>query len=65
MNPFDTILTGFLHHPKLSGALVVLAVAFISSMPEEIPKSAQEWWTWLRNGLQSSTPIHRMPPQQK
>lgn len=63
MGGWQTIIDGFSTHPKLSAALAVLGIAFASSMPEEYPRTFQDWWAWLRSGLQSSIPIHRFPTQ--
>lgn len=41
----------------------VLLVAIVTNMPKLIPKSFQDWWTWLQTSLQSALPVpqHRMP----
>jgi hypothetical protein len=59
----ESVILAFVNHPKLAAGLAVLAVAFVSAMPEEIPHCAQDWWTWIRSGLQSSIPLHRFPQQ--
>ena len=40
----------------------VLIVAAISCMPEKIPFSAQECWTWLRASLQTAIPARTSHP---
>lgn len=41
-----------------------LIVATIVTMPILIPKSLQDWWTWMRNALQTAVPAarHNQPP---
>lgn len=36
-----------------------LAIAAAVTMPELIPKSAQDWWTWMRNSVQTAVPAAR------
>lgn len=38
------------------GALVLSTA---KNWPEFIPKSAQDWWTWMRNSVQTALPISR------
>ena len=47
-------LTGFFTTVSL------LVLAFIGAMPPQIPKSAQDLWTWIRETLQTATPINRV-----
>ena len=49
-----TYITGFISICSL------LLVAFIGSMPPQIPKSMQDMWTWMRETLQTATPINRV-----
>lgn len=37
----------------------VLGVAVVSTMPEKIPATAQDCWTWIREALQTSIPAAR------
>ena len=36
-----------------------LAIAFVCTWPELIPKSAQDWWSWFRNAFQTAVPAAR------
>jgi predicted NBD/HSP70 family sugar kinase len=36
-----------------------LAIASVVTMPEMIPQSAQDLWTWFRNALQTAVPAAR------
>lgn len=36
-----------------------LFVAGICMMPETFPKTAQDWWSWMRNTLQTAVPAAR------
>lgn len=47
-------ITGFI------SAVVLLGLAFIGAMPPEIPKSAQDIWTWIRESVQTASPINRV-----
>jgi hypothetical protein len=44
--------------PEIEG-LSVLFVAGVCVMPPAFPKSFQEWWTWLRDTLQTAIPAAR------
>jgi hypothetical protein len=37
-----------------------LSIAIVCAMPEKIPSSFQELWTWLRNSLQTAVPAARL-----
>ncbi len=63
MNPFDKLIAAFMVHPKIEGALAVLAIATASAMPPKIPACAQDWWTWLRTALRASLPVNHETPQ--
>lgn len=39
-----------------SGALFI---ALVSTMPKLIPKTLQDWWTWVRDSLQTAIPATR------
>lgn len=39
----------------------VLLFAAVSTMPEKIPSSIQECWTWAREALQTAVPAARKP----
>jgi len=36
-----------------------LSIATVVTMPEMIPKSAQDLWSWIRNALQTAVPAAR------
>jgi hypothetical protein len=36
-----------------------LGIATIIKMPPQIPKTFQDWWTWIRDALQTATPAAR------
>ena len=42
-----------------TAGLSVLFVAGVCVMPPKFPKSFQEWWTWLRDTLQTAIPAAR------
>lgn len=67
MNPFlanhpilqaiqDHILRNF---PEYMIFISALAIATVVTMPPIIPKSLQDWWTWMRNSLQTAVPAAR------
>ena len=39
-----------------------ICIASVCMMPEKIPSSFQDWWTWLRNTLQTAIPAARHHP---
>ena len=39
----------------VGGGVVILA--FVARWPATIPKTAQEWWTWIRATFQTALPI--------
>lgn len=47
------------HWAAISAFAGVAAVAFVCTMPPNRPRSLDEWWTWLRNGLQTAVPAAR------
>ncbi len=47
------------HLPEYISLVSLLVIAFICTMPEMFPKTWQDWWSWLRNGLQTATPAAR------
>lgn len=60
------IITDLVHHFEMHAegygvgiGAVVLSTA--KNWPEMIPKSAQDWWTWMRNSVQTALPISRAP----
>jgi hypothetical protein len=36
-----------------------LAIAFVCTWPELIPRNAQDWWSWFRNAFQTAVPAAR------
>lgn len=38
---------------------LVIAVALVHNMPEKLPTSIQDFWTWLRGSLQTAIPVRR------
>ena len=46
-------------YPSIDAGLGALVMATILSMPEKIPSRLQEWWTWMRDSLQSAVPNRR------
>ena len=49
------------HWGEYAATLGVLGVAVVSCIPERVPKSLQEWWTWMRESLQTAIPAARHP----
>jgi hypothetical protein len=47
------------HLTEYISLVSLLVIAFICTMPEMFPKTWQDWWSWLRNGLQTATPAAR------
>lgn len=45
--------------PEYITLFTAISIATIVTMPEIIPKSFQDWWTWLRNALQTAIPAAR------
>ena len=47
---------------------IALTIAGICTAPPLIPRTAQDWWTWIRNTVQTATPAarvnHENPTQQ-
>lgn len=39
--------------------LSALAIAGVCTMPAKIPATLQEWWTWMRDSLQTAVPAAR------
>lgn len=41
----------------------VLLFAIIATMPKLIPKTLQDWWTWVQSALQTVLPVqqHQQP----
>lgn len=70
MNPFLQFCNAIAEHIARHGeaygtAAVGLALAVAKNIPELIPKSAQDWWTWMRSSVQTALPISRTStPQQ-
>ena len=50
------IMSNFAEYITLASAL---AIATIVKMPPQIPKSLQDWWTWMRDSLQTAVPAAR------
>lgn len=58
------------HLTSLGVGSGVLFFAVIHNMPEKPPTSMQEYWTWVRDSLQTSIPVrqaasHANPTQPK
>lgn len=47
------------HQGVAGGAVAALFVAGVCTMPALFPKTAQEWWTWVRDALQTAVPAAR------
>ena len=47
------------HETIYLGALSAVGIAGVCTMPALIPKSIQEWWTWIRDTLQTAVPAAR------
>jgi len=46
-------------YPSIDAGVGALVMATILSMPEKIPTRLQEFWTWMRDSLQSAVPNRR------
>ncbi len=42
----------------VGGELIVLS--FVAHWPETIPRTAQDWWNWVRSTFQTALPINRV-----
>jgi hypothetical protein len=45
------------HLPEVEAVVAALLIAGIFAIPEKIPTSLQEWWTWFRDTLQGAVPM--------
>jgi hypothetical protein len=52
------------HLPEYLTTLGVLFVAFVCTMPANLPQTLQDWWTWCRDGLQTAVPAARARQEQ-
>lgn len=54
------------HITRNSGSYGTVAIAaglaVAKNIPAQIPKSAQELWTWMRDSVQTALPISRSNP---
>jgi hypothetical protein len=46
----------------IGGGVIVLA--WVAHWPEKPPSSFQDWWTWVRQTLQTALPISRLSTSQ-
>ena len=42
----------------------LLILGLITTMPESVPVSFQDFWTWMRHALQTAVPAARQKPTQ-
>lgn len=42
-----------------AAAISAICIAGVCMMPEKIPATFQEWWTWFRDTLQTAVPAAR------
>ena len=51
------------HIARNSGAYgsvgIAVGLSGVKNIPEMVPKTLQEWWTWMRNTFQTALPISR------
>ena len=40
-------------------AAIALGLSVAKNIPPQFPKSLQEWWTWMRDSIQTALPISR------
>jgi hypothetical protein len=40
-------------------ASIALGLSVAKNIPPQFPKSVQEWWTWMRDSIQTALPISR------
>ena len=60
MGFWDTVVAHIEHNWEIYMAMLsAFAIASICTMPELLPKSAQDLWTWLRSSLQLAVPAAR------
>ena len=53
------------HAEAYRTALEVIVLAVASTMPASVPRSIQEWWTWMRSAIRAAVPVrHVEDPQQ-
>jgi hypothetical protein len=56
----NTIISSLTAHWKAySAAGVALFVAGVCCMPPNRPRSLDDWWTWIRDSLQTAVPAAR------
>lgn len=63
---WNPILEAILSHVSknweaYSAGAGALALATIICMPVKFPRSLDDWWTWLRNSLQTAIPARHAP----
>jgi len=49
------------HWVVYSGGGVILGSAIISCMPQKVPRTLDEWWSWFRSSLQTALPARHNP----
>jgi len=47
------------HLAAEGGVGVLLFGVFVHTMPPQLPSSLQEYWTWVRDALQTALPVRR------
>lgn len=45
------------HLVEVEGILLALVISWVFSIPANLPKTKQEWWTWFRDTLQGAVPM--------
>lgn len=45
------------HLVEVEGIILALIVSWIFSIPQNLPRTPQEWWTWFRDTLQGAVPM--------
>lgn len=63
MNDFWHVVIRHLEHHVAfySASASALFVAGVCTMPSALPRTLQEWWTWIREALQTAIPAARHP----
>lgn len=59
----DAVSTNLVQHLTSIGVgSGVLFFAVVHNMPENPPASMQEYWTWVRDSLQTAIPVRQARP---
>ena len=45
--------------PEYITFAAALGIAIVCTMPENPPSTLRDWWTWMRNSLQTAVPAAR------